>query len=307
MKIFGRILVICSLIFVVACSSSYEKLSNESFETHDDFSKYLLQEYKKKADFEAKEMHDWNSAKLYSEKALAAVKGEKVQPQKISYWNISPEKRYDIIKGYNNLLNIYNETLLIDPLNLAKAISSLDCWSEQQEENWQTWDINKCKDDFLNAMHKIYENLSEYEKERKSKNLNLISKKIEDKAIDKKNKSAIITEDKDKNILQIVYFDFDKSNLSSVSRNEIKNFIDKYKKIIKKFIVIGHTDTVGTDEYNLSLSIERASAVKKILIDLGIQPEFIKILGKGEKVLNVKTKDNVPHPANRRAEISPLN
>ena len=35
-----------------------------------------MEAYKIKADFEAKEMHDWNSAKLYSEKALAAGAGK---------------------------------------------------------------------------------------------------------------------------------------------------------------------------------------------------------------------------------------
>ena len=48
-------------------------------------------------------------------------------------------------------MNIIN-----DPQNLAKAISSLDCWAEQEEEKWQTWDIDKCKNDFLTAMHEIY-------------------------------------------------------------------------------------------------------------------------------------------------------
>ena len=51
---------------------------------------------------------------------------------------------------------VYNQAIDEDPFNLAVAISSLDCWSEQQEENWQTWDINECKDNFINAMHNIY-------------------------------------------------------------------------------------------------------------------------------------------------------
>ena len=47
--------------------------------------------------------------------------------------------------------------------------------------------------------------------------------------------------------------------------------------------------------------------VSKILIELGIEAKNIKIIGKGESDLRVKTKDEVAHPANRRAEISPLN
>ena len=37
-------------------------------------------------------MHDWNSAKLYSEKALLAAKGEYLMPEKINNWDI--EKNY---------------------------------------------------------------------------------------------------------------------------------------------------------------------------------------------------------------------
>ena len=47
--------------------------------------------------------------------------------------------------------------------------------------------------------------------------------------------------------------------------------------------------------------------MKLILIKSGINSKDIKIFGKGESDLNVMTDDEVAHPANRRAEISPLN
>ena len=43
---------------------------------------------KKKATFEAEEMHDWNSAKLYSEKGLKSLETDKIYPEEISYWKI---------------------------------------------------------------------------------------------------------------------------------------------------------------------------------------------------------------------------
>ena len=71
------------------------------------FQEYLLNEYKIKATFEAEEMHDWNSAKLYSEKALKSLKTDKIYPQKISYWKL-PQKSVSEIKiAYNNLMIIY--------------------------------------------------------------------------------------------------------------------------------------------------------------------------------------------------------
>ena len=74
-----------SLLLLNACSSSYEKISKNNYYPKEEFSKHLFEVYKKNASFEANEMHDWNSAKLYSEKALLAASGEKIKPEKISY------------------------------------------------------------------------------------------------------------------------------------------------------------------------------------------------------------------------------
>ncbi len=189
----------------------------------------------------------------------------------------------------------------IDPFNLAKAISSLDCWSEQQEENWQTWDINSCKNDFLNAMHNIYEKIStqENEKENINKNNNLEN--------ETKDEVTIVTKNENKELMQIIYFDFDKFNLSEVSKDKIKKFLNNYGSVINEYLVVGHTDTKGTNKYNLSLSIKRAEVVKEILINYGINQSSIKILGKGEESLAVDTPDDTKQPANRRVEIKKTN
>ena len=292
-------------IFSVACSSSYKKLSNNSFSTSDDFSRHLLNEYKNKADFEAKEMHDWNSAKLYSEKALLAVKGTKVKPEKIEYWKISNEHIRELQKAFENLMNIYSDAIASNPRDLAIAISSLDCWAEQQEENWQTWDIKKCKNDYLNAMHNIYNTISKNEINKSE--TNEINKS---KTVDENNSTvsaSIVTKDENDEILQIIYFDFDKSNLTEVSLEEIKMFLKKNYNTIKKYLIIGHTDTMGTKEYNYKLSLERAITVKNILIDNNINEKDIKIIAKGEDDLLIKTADQTKHPVNRRAEITPIN
>ena len=136
------------LIFLAGCSASYKELSTIEINKPKNFQEHLLSEYKKRATFEAEDMHDWNSAKLYSEKALKSLETDEIYPEEISYWKIPEENINEIKIAYENLMTIYKDAKNIDPFNLAKAISSLDCWSEQQEENWQTWDINSCKNDF---------------------------------------------------------------------------------------------------------------------------------------------------------------
>ena len=300
-----KIILSLSLLFLFSCSASYEKLSKELFNPPTSLSKHLMEAYKTKADFEAQEMHDWNSAKLYAEKALGAADGKDILPEKISYWVIPADKQFELNKAYNNLMTVYKEALLLDPFNLAKAISSLDCWAEQQEENWQTWDIDQCRNDFLSAMHEIFGSLEKEEGISTKQKINNEISKLDDSVSD--DSVSIVTKNSENKILQIIYFDFDKSKLSDVSIEEIKNFINTNKKTIKKFIVVGHTDTMGTKKYNKVLSLERAEVVQKVLTELGIEKNNIHILGKGEDNLRVQTADEVKHPANRRAEISPLN
>ena len=291
---------ICLLI-LGGCSASYKELSIMENERPYNFQGYLLHEYKKRATFEAEEMHDWNSAKLYSEKAIKSIDTDNIYPQEISYWKLPEESKQVISIAHDNLITIYEDAKIKDPYNLAKAISSLDCWSEQQEENWQTWDISRCKEDFLNAMHNIYEKLSSQEK----KEFNLI--KEDNKEDVSKKEVTVVTKNKNDDLMQIIYFDFDQFNLSKVSKNKIKLFINENKKLINEFLIIGHTDTKGSKDYNLSLSIKRAEVVRELLIKYGIKKSSIKIIGKGEENLAINTPDDTRQPANRRVEVKKTN
>ena len=293
-------LCLFGLLIITACSASYEKLKTVDSRTNNTFTKNLLETYKQKAEYEAEEMHDWNSAKLYSEKALNALAGAEVKPQEMTYWKLPKKHIFELTQSYNNLMIIYNEAKILDPYNLAIAISSLDCWAEQQEENWQTWDIKKCRDDFLNAMHEMYAKISDNEKNQDQQNL-------EDKIINNPESVTVFTKNEKKEIMQIIYFDFDEYNLSEVSLNTLKTFLDKYQNQISNYVILGHTDTKGTNKYNLKLSLKRAKTIKTIFLQEGIEEKNINILGKGEEFLAILTADETAHPANRRVEISSSN
>ena len=302
MKLKLQLPIICLLIFLGGCSASYKQLSKMENKEPKNFQEHLLSEYKKRASFEAEEMHDWNSAKLYSEKALKSLETDEIYPEETSYWKIPEENINEIKIAYDNLMTIYKDAKNIDPINLARAISSLDCWSEQQEENWQTWDINNCKNDFLKAMHNIYEKISTQENEQETSD-----NKDNNLENETKDEVTIVTKNENKELMQIIYFDFDQFNLSEVSKDKIKKFLNNYGSDINEYLVVGHTDTKGTNKYNLSLSIKRAEVVKEILINYGINQSSIKILGKGEESLAVDTPDDTKQPANRRVEIKKTN
>ena len=69
-------------------------------------------------------------------------------------------------------------------------------------------------------------------------------------------------------------------------------------------VVIGHTDRVGTVEYNDRLSLQRAERASRELIRAGIPAARIRVEGRGEREPLIPTEDEVPEPRNRRVEIS---
>ena len=68
-------------------------------------------------------------------------------------------------------------------------------------------------------------------------------------------------------------------------------------------IAVGHTDSVGSDAYNQTLSMKRSEAVKAYLVSKGIEKNRVYTEGKGEKqpVADNKTKEG--RAKNRRVEI----
>ena len=297
-----KLILLIPLFFLMACSAAYDQVKEMDIKNPNTFQQHLLNNYKINASFEAEKMHDWNSAKLYSEKALRAFSGENIYPEAITYWKLPTEIAKDISSSYKNLLSIYDEAIIKNPKSLAKAISSLDCWAEQEEEKWQTWDIDKCKNDFHSAMHDIYDILTE--EDEKKEVTDVFAQEVEE---DSTPQVVVVTENEKEEVMQIIYFDFDNSKLSAVSKNTLFNFLDRNKKKLSRYIIFGHTDTKGSRKYNMDLSIERAESVKQALLDHNITPDDISILGKGENELAIDTPDNTEHPANRRAEVKILN
>ena len=71
-----------------------------------------------------------------------------------------------------------------------------------------------------------------------------------------------------------------------------------------EIVVTGHTDRVGTLESNDTLSLQRARAVRGMVIERGFDPRRIDAVGRGEREPVVPTADEVDEPKNRRVEIT---
>jgi len=102
----------------------------------------------------------------------------------------------------------------------------------------------------------------------------------------------------------MVFFDWDKSNLSAQALATIKQAADAFRaKGNARITATGHTDTSGPESYNMALSLRRANAVKDALVRDGVPAQAITVIGMGEKGLLVPTADGVREPQNRRVEI----
>ena len=67
--------------------------------------------------------------------------------------------------------------------------------------------------------------------------------------------------------------------------------------------VVGHTDFVGTDQYNDTLSLQRAVRVKDLLVRRGIPAKIIQTAARGKREPLIPTSNAVAEPRNRRVEI----
>ena len=100
------------------------------------------------------------------------------------------------------------------------------------------------------------------------------------------------------------FFDFDKAVLKPEGKAKLDDLSSKLGSInLEVIIAVGHTDSVGTDEYNQKLSIRRAEAVKAYLQGKGIEANRIYTEGKGEKQPVADNKTAAGRAQNRRVEI----
>ncbi|MFM9865536.1 MAG: OmpA family protein [Micropepsaceae bacterium] len=102
----------------------------------------------------------------------------------------------------------------------------------------------------------------------------------------------------------IIYFGFDKCNISPEADGVLNEAAAAAKtQGSAKILVVGHTDTMGSNDYNQRLSDCRSDAAKSNLVGKGLPAGSISASGRGEGELMVKTDDSVKEPQNRRATI----
>lgn len=102
----------------------------------------------------------------------------------------------------------------------------------------------------------------------------------------------------------ILHFQSDSVELLAEARQQLPEIVSEFQqRVPTRVSVVGHTDTLGDKAYNIDLSMRRALAVKKLLIEAGVDGAAIDVSSHGEENPLVKTADNVAKAENRRVEV----
>lgn len=100
------------------------------------------------------------------------------------------------------------------------------------------------------------------------------------------------------------FFDFDKDTLKPEGRQVLDQVASQVDTLnLETLIAVGHTDSIGSEQYNQGLSERRANSVKTYLVGKGIPADRIYTEGKGESSPVASNATREGRAQNRRVEI----
>ncbi len=202
------------------------------------------------AQYEFYDMQDFGDTIFHSEKAMAVAAGQNVMPQHPSQRRLTSEHMAETTEVYQRLnAALTGEAGQRLPAVAGRAMADFDCWLEQQEENFQPDDIAACRD-------AVYAALAELE-------------------------APVDVDLPDRVTLSAdVLFDFDRAEIKPEFTDELDAAADLLLANPDVTVRIdGHTDNVGTLEYNQGLSERRAEAVASYLEEAGVDRDRMTVAG----------------------------
>ncbi|MBF7728761.1 OmpA family protein [Pseudomonas sp. N040] len=102
-----------------------------------------------------------------------------------------------------------------------------------------------------------------------------------------------------------LYFVSGEVQLTADSRLTLQRLqADLQARAVPEITAIGHTDSVGDDAYNDALSLQRAEAMRNLLVAEGVSDQHFSVVGVGEREPLVPSADGVAEAKNRRVEIN---
>ena len=128
----------------------------------------------------------------------------------------------------------------------------------------------------------------------------------ENEAEERRAKEALdaIQKKVDSGDLPKIQFEFDKDEITPESFTTLDLIAELLLKNTRlKLIALAHTDSIGTEEYNLDLSERRARSVKGYLVKKGVAPPSVRFKGMGYSMPLEDNSTDTGRAKNRRVEF----
>jgi len=106
-----------------------------------------------------------------------------------------------------------------------------------------------------------------------------------------------------KAVANVVYFEFDKYDLTPESRAVLLAHAEKLKGSSVAVRLEGHADVRGSREYNMALGEKRAKAARDFLVLQGVKASSLEVVSYGEERPVATGHDEASWSQNRRVEI----
>lgn len=220
--------------------------------------------------------NDLSDALYYGDKARRAGGGEEVAPEDPTAQGMPAHLQAEAERAYGRLsaaLDGGGKTAA--PEQMARAQVAYDCMVREWCEPHAA--IAECQSRFMSAMAAV------------------------EAAIKPMMGEPMATPERD----FLVFFDWNRANIRADAAVILDQVVSAISALgSRKVSLVGNTDTTGPADYNMSLSVRRADAVRAYLMGRGVSSSSIAATGRGETDLRVPTPDNVREEENRRVEIS---
>lgn len=163
-------------------------------------------------------------------------------------------------------------------------------------------DFSSILDDFSESITNLYAVRYHIQEEVPPETMDLEIRNTQDEVV-LQEQVTVLDVDK-KFVLENILFDFNRATFDMSYTEELRNILAMLKKYENIHVEIrGHTDFIGSEEYNIALSDARARAVRKYLVDRGVAESRITTRGMGKSQPIAPNDTELGRRLNRRTEV----
>ncbi len=225
---------------------------------------------------------DYPDSDTFAMRAISAGSGQMVGPEQIDRRALPEDKVGELMDARRRLAMVLSTGASErNPAEAARAQVMFDCWMQEQEENFQPEDIARCRGALMAALDALEVKPMAKAEPAPAPALPPVPGPY------------------------VVFFDTDSFELNEKSLAIVKEAAGMASSAqVMKAVLSGHTDTVGSDGYNMDLSHARVIAVGNALMEAGVSRKLVQKDYYGQSKLRVATPDDTENHDNRRVEIN---